>query len=51
MDRFFRTWYTPGNAVLAVIGDVTVEQVFAAAERYFGPVPAGTQPPHVPLVI
>jgi zinc protease len=45
---FFRTFYAPGNAVLAVTGDVIAEQVFDAAERYFGPVPAGPKPPHVP---
>jgi zinc protease len=48
---FFRTFYTPGNAVLAVTGDVTADQVFAAAERYFGPVPAGNRPPDVPAVV
>jgi predicted Zn-dependent peptidase len=45
---FFRTFYVPGNAVLAVTGDVIAEQVFDAAERYFGPVPAGPQPSRVP---
>lgn len=45
---FFRRFYVPGNAVLAVTGDVIAEQVFDLAERYFGPVPAGPQPPHVP---
>jgi zinc protease len=45
---WFRTWYAPGNAVLAVTGDVTLGQVLDAAERYFGPVPAGPPPPHVP---
>jgi zinc protease len=48
---FFAAFYTPGNAVLAVTGDVTPEQVFGAAERYFGPVPAGPQPPHVPAMV
>jgi zinc protease len=48
---FFRTFYVPGNAVLAVTGDVTAEQVFEAAERYFGPVPAGPQPPRVPASV
>jgi zinc protease len=46
--QFFATWYAPGNAVLAVTGDITPERAFAAAEKYFGPVPAGPQPaqPH-----
>jgi zinc protease len=46
--QFFRTWYVPGNAILAVTGDITPEQVFTAAEEYFGAVPAGAAPPGVP---
>jgi predicted Zn-dependent peptidase len=37
---FFRTWYAPNNAVLSIVGDVDEEQAHAAAERYFGPIPA-----------
>ena len=37
---FFTTWYAPGNAVLTLVGDVTAEDGFAAAERYFGGLPA-----------
>jgi zinc protease len=48
---FFGAFYVPGNAVLAVTGDVIAEQVFGAAERYFGPVPAGPAPPHVPATV
>jgi predicted Zn-dependent peptidase len=48
VTQWFRTWYVPGNAVLAVTGGITPEQVFAAAEEYFGPVPAGAQPPDIP---
>ena len=46
--RFFRTWYVPGNAVLAVTGDITPEQVFTAAEEYFGAIPAGAVAPGCP---
>jgi zinc protease len=45
---FFHAWYTPANAVLAVTGDVTADAVFTAAERYFGPVPAGPPPQQPP---
>jgi zinc protease len=37
---FFRDWYAPNNAVLTIAGDVTEEEGFAAAERWFGPIPA-----------
>jgi zinc protease len=43
--RFFRTWYAPGNASLAIAGDVTVERARALVERYFGGLPAGAPPP------
>jgi zinc protease len=46
--QFFRTWYLPGNAVLAVTGDITPEQVFTLAEEHFGAIPAGAEPPDVP---
>jgi predicted Zn-dependent peptidase len=36
---FFSTWYGPNNAVLSIVGDVDDEATFAAAERYFGPIP------------
>ena len=48
---FFEKFYRPGNAVLAVTGDVNAEQIFAAAERYFGAIPGGPQPPHVPVPV
>jgi predicted Zn-dependent peptidase len=48
---FFQAFYRPGNAVLAVTGDVNAEQVFAAADRYFGAIPGGPQPPHVPVPV
>jgi len=33
---FHRTWYAPNNALLAIVGDLTAEEAFAAAERAFG---------------
>jgi predicted Zn-dependent peptidase len=37
---FFRTYYAPNNAVLAVVGDVDPVQARAWVERYFGEIPA-----------
>ncbi|TWP35281.1 M16 family metallopeptidase [Leekyejoonella antrihumi] len=42
---FYRVHYGPANTVLTLVGDVTVEDGFAAAERYFGPLPARPVPP------
>jgi zinc protease len=46
---FFDTFYRPGNAVLAVAGDVAAEDLFATAERFFGPIPNGGTPPRPEL--
>jgi zinc protease len=34
--QFHRTWYVPNNALLAIVGDLTADEAFAAAERAFG---------------
>ena len=38
---FYERFYAPNNAVLVVGGDVTVDEVRALAEKYFGPIPNG----------
>ncbi len=38
--EFFRTYYAPNNAVLAIVGDVDPAQARAWVERYFGEIPA-----------
>ncbi len=45
VQDFFRTWYTPNNATLTVVGDVDPAEARALVERYFGPVPRGPDPP------
>ncbi len=42
---FHRDFYGPNNAVLGIAGDVTPEQGFALAQKYFGKVPARATPP------
>src|SRR5665647_407113 len=37
---FFRRYYGPNNTVLTLVGDLTPDEGFAAAERYFGPLKA-----------
>jgi len=43
-QSFFDTYYAPGNAVLTVVGDVTVEQVRGWVENHYGDIPAGATP-------
>lgn len=33
---WYQAWYTPNNATLVVVGDVSVDEVKALAQRYFG---------------
>ena len=44
---FFRTWYVPNNAVLAIAGDIDVAQTRQMVRRYFGGIPRGAEPPPV----
>jgi zinc protease len=41
VQQFFRTYYSPANAVLLMVGDVTPDEGFALARRYFGSIPPG----------
>ena len=43
-QAFFDRYYTPGNAVLAVAGDLDVEQVTGWVEQHFGDIPAREVP-------
>ena len=39
---FHRRFFAPNNMILAIVGDVTNQEAFAAAERVFGPWPRAT---------
>jgi len=46
LRAWYRRWYAPDNATLVVVGDLEPEEVFAMAEKYFGPLePAQVSPP------
>ena len=44
VQTFFRTYYHPSNASLALAGDIETERAFDLAEHYFGDLPAGPRP-------
>ena len=44
VQAFFRTYYHPANASLALAGDVDTAQALELADKYFGEIPGG-QPP------
>ncbi len=43
VEAFFRRFYVPGNASLAIVGDIDEDRALGMAERYFGTLPGGTQ--------
>jgi len=45
---FYKTFYAPSNAVLAVAGDCEVDAVFEMAERHFGDLRSSRPPRHGP---
>jgi zinc protease len=44
VQTFFKTYYVPNNAVLLILGDLSVADGFALAEKHFGNIPAGPAP-------
>ena len=43
-DRFFSDYYRPGNAVLAVVGDIDPRQTMEWVRKYFGVIAAAPTP-------
>lgn len=43
IKAFFRTYYTPRNASLAIAGDFNASEARRLVERYFGPIASGPQ--------
>src|SRR6202050_3721242 len=46
VQAFFRTYYSPNNAVLLMLGDLEPSEAFTFAKRYFDDIPAHALPPH-----
>ena len=42
---FFKTYYSPNNAALSIVGDFEVEQTKKWVEKYFGNIPSAELPP------
>jgi zinc protease len=45
VQKFFKTYYVPNNAVLLLLGDIKAEEGMALAKKYFTDIPAGAPPP------
>jgi predicted Zn-dependent peptidase len=46
---FFKTYYAPNNAVVAIVGDVDPKTTLAKVEKYFGAIAAQPAPPKVDM--
>ena len=46
---FFKMYYAPNNAVVAIVGDVDTKTVLAKMEKYFGGIPSQPAPPLVDM--
>ena len=42
---FFRRWYAPNNATLAIGGDIDADSTLQWVERWFGSIPRGPEVP------
>jgi zinc protease len=45
--EFYRSWYAPNNAILVVVGDVTMDQVRPLAEKHYGAIPKRDLPARI----
>ena len=46
---FFRTYYAPNNAVVAIVGDVDTKATIEKVRKAFGSIPSQPQPPRMDL--
>jgi zinc protease len=46
VQKFYEQYYAPNNAVLAIVGDVKPDEIFAMVEKYFAGVHPRPTPPH-----
>ena len=49
--EFFREYYTPNNASLAITGDIDPAKAKALVEKYFGSIPAGPPVPKITATV
>ena len=40
LRAWYDRWYAPNNATLVVVGDVEPDEIYAMAQKYYGPIPA-----------
>jgi zinc protease len=45
VQKFYEQYYSPNNAVLAIVGDVNPNEVYEKVEKYFAGIPSRPMPP------
>src|SRR5215475_1975943 len=50
LKHHFEMGYSPNNATMVVVGDVTSDEIFKLCEKYIEPIPTHTPPPPVTTV-
>ncbi|MBN1938024.1 MAG: insulinase family protein, partial [Candidatus Aminicenantes bacterium] len=48
VERFYRRFFVPNNAVLAVVGNLSLEEMEASIRQTFAGIPRGDNPPQPP---
>jgi predicted Zn-dependent peptidase len=46
-EEFFKTYYGPNNATVAIVGDINPKEVVTLLEQTFGKIPAAPSPPPI----
>jgi zinc protease len=50
LENYFKTYYSPNNATVVVVGDIQYDQVKKLADQYMAPLPARGLPPKIRTV-
>jgi len=51
LKEFYRDWYTPGNAILVVVGSVDPARTLTMVQRLFGDIPDHPLPPRPAIIL
>jgi predicted Zn-dependent peptidase len=50
VEAFYKKYYVPANATIAIVGDINPQEVIELMEKYFGAIPPAPKPPKVVTV-
>lgn len=49
--EFFRRYYGPNNASLAIVGNIDIDRTRELVDKYFGTIPSGPEVPEAPVEV